>query len=1026
MISSFKHTPVIVRILFISTGILIVSILAWWYATRPSSLNLTSDERLWLQTHKTIRIAPNPNFIPIEFYEGDTLYSGLAADLVREIERELGITFTIVRYNNMSEIFEAARKKEIDVITATAITQQRKEYLIFTDPFIHLQKVIVVRKSDPRKLTIDSLNGMKISIIYRSSVHERLLREGIQAILDTVPSTLESLYELSFGKVDASVANIATVSYIIERWGLSNLRIAGDFGPKDPYTMAIRNDWPEFASILNKALRAIPESKKNYLIKKWTGLSIEIPWYAKIPWQWIALSGVIFVSILTGVLTWNATLRRALQEKAKEVEAEFRKRLETHNALLRSEEKFEILFHAASDANLIIAQNRIVDCNDAASHILGWNKSSLIGKCIDEFSPPYQPDGIPSSRKYLELTQKALEQGSLKFEWVLQKRDGSSLWVEITLTRVTIENETVLYTTWRDITDRKVVEQETYNHYKQIQTLYQATRSITQSYSTNEVATKTITSLNTLFPEAHSCIWLLNPDTQNLELLASNSIQSVTSLKNDTNRKDCELCTWAIRNGKPVLINDTSIESTFSSLSCCSGSVLIVPLVATSHSIGCITVSDKRTHAFTDNDVNLLSTLSNSIAVMYENVKLIESLRKELEERKQIEEHRQKLEEEVRHMQKMESLGVLAGGIAHDFNNLLTIISAYTEMLILHRDREDQFPKYIEAIMTATKRATDLVRQILTFARRTELQIEPININEIILELTKLLKETFPKTIEIKTELDHHISPVLGDAIQIHQSLLNLAVNAKDAMPYGGSLVFKTELVPQTLVQNRFHKASASSYLAIHVQDSGVGIPQEHIERIFEPFFTTKEKGKGTGLGLSVVYGIIASMNGFIDVQSIVGKGTTFTIYLPSNHTAKKHERDSFQETTVRSGSETIFVIEDEDYLRSLTVSILEANGYRVLVARDGLEAVELYKQHHQTIDLILSDLGLPKLNGTECCMIMKRLTPQKKIIMTSGFFDPVEREKLNELGITHYLQKPYTPTHLLQFVREVLDAPPH
>lgn len=1011
-----------VRIILVCAVILLLSTLSWWYVTRNAPVDLTPEEHQWLRSHKTIRIAPNPNFIPIEFFEGDTLYSGVAAELVHELETMLGVQFTIVRFNNMSEIFEAAQRKEIDVIPATTITEQRKEYLIFTDPFIHLQKVIVVRKSDPRKLTIDSLNGMRVSIIYRSSVHERLLKEGIKATLDTVPSTLESLYEVSFGKVDASVANIATVSYIIERWGLSNLRIAGDFGPKDPYTMAVRNDWPEFASILNKALHAIPEPKKNQIIKKWTGLSLELPWYMQIPWQWIVLSIALITLFVTIVVLWNISLRKNLNAKTAELEREFQKRLEAQNALLKSEEKFEVLFHAAADANLIIEQNRIIDCNNAALHALGFEQKDVLGKGLDELSPTLQPDGISSSLKYLELAQKALDHGAIKFEWVLQKKDATPLWTEITFTRVYVGKETLLYTTWRDITDRKLVEQETYHHYKQIQMLYQATKSITQSYTPNDVASKTINALNALFPGSQSSIWISNGN-QDLELLATNDLPGTSSQENQTQPVNCEVCLWAIHNSKPLLIHDLQNEERFHHSCCTKGSLLVVPMVAASRVIGCITVLNPHPHAFTDNDVNLLSTLSNSIAVVYENVELIESLRKELEERKQVEAQRQKLEEEVRHMQKMESLGVLAGGIAHDFNNILTIISAYTDMLVLHRDREELFPKYVEAIMTATKRATDLVRQILTFARRAELQIEPININDIVKELTKLLKETFPKTIEIVTDLDNHISPVLGDAVQIHQSLLNLAVNAKDAMPYGGKLTFKTQIVPLSTVKERFHKATASSYLALSVQDSGVGIPEQHLERIFEPFFTTKEKGKGTGLGLSVVYGIISSMNGFIDVQSTVGKGTTFIIYLPSNHTAKHQESPTEQSSTIVSGTETIFVIEDEDYLRDLTTSVLESNGYRVLVARDGLEAVELYKQHHSSIDLILSDLGLPRLNGTECCMIMKRLTPHQKVIMMSGYFDPDEREKLKELGIVHYLQKPYTPKILLQTIREALDG---
>ncbi len=904
-----NRSCVIVILILILTGIVVY---LWW--NQPPTIKLTTDEKEWLKNNPVIKIAPNPNFIPIEFYENDSIYSGVAADFINEIENILDVHFTIVRFNNMSDIFDAAQRGEIDVITATTITEQRKNYLTFTEPFVHLQKVIVVRKNDKRSLTIDSLHNMRIAIIENSSVHERILKENIKAILDIVPSTLEGLYELSFGKVDATVANIATVSYIIERRGLSNLRIAGDFGPKDPYCIAVRKDLPLLASIMQKSLLSIPLHKKTQIIKKWTGLELQIPWYLLLPWKWISIGLVCTGIIVASILLWNVVLRRRLTEKTQELERELHKRIEAQHAFLQSEEKFHTIFYSSADANLIMINEKIVECNEAALHSLDAQKNDIIGKYLDELSPEVQPDGTRSKEKLNKILNATLERGALKFEWVLQKKSGHLVWVEITFTRIILGKDTAIYTSWRDITDRKVVEQETYRHYTQIQTLYSISQTIAQSITLSDVGSKTVEALGTLFRNSLRSIWLLNRQQHHATLFTfsddkTNHIEYPSlkeQLENHCNTINKSFIGLLEEKQQPFIIKINQDNHSYIPFNTNIRSVLNVPMIIGSHLVGFIIIESIDENAFSEQDLQLISTLANSLAVVIENIRLIESLRNELNERKRIEEHQQKLEDQLRQIQKMESLGTLAGGIAHDFNNILGIISAYTEMLVMHKNNEERFQKYVEAIIQTTNRATDLVRQILTFARRTELQTVPVNVNELIREVTKLLSETFPKTIEITTDLQENISPILGDQGQLHQALLNLALNARDAMPNGGKLIFKTELVSKVIIASKFQKASATSYIAISISDTGIGIPQEMLQRIFEPFFTTKEKGKGTGLGLSVVYGVVSGLNGFIDVQSTVGKGTTFTIFLPAQHPCVVTPTSKQKTNTLRSGSETI------------------------------------------------------------------------------------------------------------------------
>lgn len=380
---------------------------------------------------------------------------------------------------------------------------------------------------------------------------------------------------------------------------------------------------------------------------------------------------------------------------------------------------------------------------------------------------------------------------------------------------------------------------------------------------------------------------------------------------------------------------------------------------------------------------------------------------------------RKRLEEEMLNTQKIESIGTLAEGIAHDFNNILGIIIGYLELL--ECQVTDEGKRSIGMINEAVNRATALVRQILTFARRTGLESIPIQVNEIIGNIFGMIRETFPKTIEIRTELQQGLPPIMGDPTHLHQALLNLSVNARDAVQGGGTIKFRTDLVESEKVKKRFPAATAESYVRVSVEDSGGGMSKETLRRIFEPFFTTKERGKGTGLGLSVVYGIVSSLNGFIDVESLIGKGATFYIYFPALRIEGQPACQMEHIEEIVGGNETILLVEDEEAIRSLTATNLEKKGYTVLTAEDGAKAIAIFKEHQSEISLVFSDLGLPKLDGLDVLKVIKALRKDIKGILASGYFDPQMKEELVKEGI-QTLQKPYSSTQLYRIIREVLD----
>ena len=388
---------------------------------------------------------------------------------------------------------------------------------------------------------------------------------------------------------------------------------------------------------------------------------------------------------------------------------------------------------------------------------------------------------------------------------------------------------------------------------------------------------------------------------------------------------------------------------------------------------------------------------------------------------------RRKLEDQLRQAQKLENLGTMAGGIAHDFNNILTIMSVHMSILKKMGVDSEDFRTSADAISRGVQRGAALVSQLLTFARKTDVIFESINVNHAVKELTRMVEATFPKTITFKLDLGKDIPTISADANQLNQVLLNLCVNARDAMPGGGQLTIRSEAVGGMTLRAKFPDARDETYVCISVSDTGIGMDEETRSRIFEPFFTTKEKGKGTGLGLAVVYGVLKSHHGFIDVVSEEGKGTTFHLYFHTPirgiETAAPAEKE---EEDIPGGTETILLVEDEELVLKVLTRFLTGKGYNVLTAQDGLEAVEVYKRENKKIAVVVTDLGLPKLGGWDAFLKMKAINPHVQGIFASGYIEPAVKSDMAAQGAKQFIQKPYVLDQILTKLREILDNHVH
>jgi len=381
------------------------------------------------------------------------------------------------------------------------------------------------------------------------------------------------------------------------------------------------------------------------------------------------------------------------------------------------------------------------------------------------------------------------------------------------------------------------------------------------------------------------------------------------------------------------------------------------------------------------------------------------------------------LEQQFHQAQKLESVGRLAGGVAHDLNNLLSPILGFGELLLEDFGENDERKGSVKEIVDAGKRARNLVRQLLAFSRKQILEAKPIDLNRVLTQFEKLLRRTIREDIDLKIIPARSLPLIKADIGQLEQVIMNLAVNAQDAMPNGGSLNFETVVTELDEAYAALHEGvKPGPYVLLSVNDTGTGMDQETCKKIFEPFFTTKEKDKGTGLGLATVYGIVKQHGGNLRVYSEPGHGTTFKIYLPVSEETDEIKEMHALEPADLSGSETILVVEDSEQVRNLAKTVLKRKGYRVLVAENGKEALNVIEKHHGPVHLVLTDVVMPEMSGKELFHCISHRYPNVKLIYMSGYTNDVIAHKgvLDE-GV-HFIQKPFTVNALTAKVRKVLN----
>ncbi|MFO0761234.1 MAG: response regulator [Byssovorax sp.] len=384
---------------------------------------------------------------------------------------------------------------------------------------------------------------------------------------------------------------------------------------------------------------------------------------------------------------------------------------------------------------------------------------------------------------------------------------------------------------------------------------------------------------------------------------------------------------------------------------------------------------------------------------------------------------RRELEQQLFQAQKMEAIGRLAGGVAHDFNNLLAVILSCTEFIMDEVGEGDALWPDVVDIRQAGQRAASLTRQLLAFSRKQVLRPEQMSLNDLVTDTGKLLRRIIGEDVRIVTDLDPALGDVMADRGQLEQVLLNLAVNARDAMPKGGSVIVRTaNLEVDAALGARIGGVTPGPYVELSMSDTGTGMSEATLARVFEPFFTTKEKGKGTGLGLATVFGIVKQSQGGVSVESVLGRGTTFRIYLPRRDGPAGPLSAKKEAARPKPGTETILLVEDDERLRSVIRRMLIKQGYRVLEAADGSAALAACERDKEVIDLIITDLVVPGFDGITVAAELQAIAPRIRVLYMSGYTEHLALERVSLVPGSNFLQKPFSVDDLLSLVRKALD----
>ncbi|MCA1989347.1 MAG: PAS domain S-box protein, partial [Desulfarculus sp.] len=625
------------------------------------------------------------------------------------------------------------------------------------------------------------------------------------------------------------------------------------------------------------------------------------------------------------------------------------------------EKLYRALFEKAGEAIVLLKDAKVMDCNAETLRMFACQRQDLVDHSAHVFYPETQRDGANSIAKARAIEKEVLAGRSQFFEWMFRRLDGSFFDAEVSLTKIDLGAESLLLSLVRDVSQRKQAEADLRHSEANLRKAQQI---------------------------AHMGNWVLRSDDG--WMVCSEEVARILGVEPAACQPSKE---FFLSRVDP---QDRERVANVLERALTDGSSFYLE-----HAI--ILESGERRFVVQQGEVELdqagrpvqlLATIQDVTAARLAQVE------------------RAKLEAQLRQAQKLEAIGTLAGGIAHDFNNVLQGISGYNQLLLASGEISGVDRDRLGQIDLITQRAADMVRRLLTLARKVEFKQERVDLNREVGQTIQILEHTLPKMIRIQANLDPELKPIIGDPGQIVQVLLNLANNARQAMPQGGDLTFRTF---NTFLSEDELQASPNlspgEYVGCQVADTGAGMDPETQSHIFEPFFTTKPMGEGSGLGLSTVYGIVTNHGGRILCESLPGQGAVFTIFFPAMATSAiptPEPTDQAPDTIRRGRGETVLVVDDEEGILDACREALQSLGYQVVTANSGERAMEVFGADPMAVDLVVMDLGMPGLGGLDCLRLMRALRGEIKVLVATGYAEDQVLDQLRELGVREVLAKPY------------------
>ncbi|WP_321492356.1 ATP-binding protein [uncultured Desulfobacter sp.] len=921
------------------------------------NLTLTPEERSWLTDNHTVRIRVG-NTPP--FMISDDKIQGLAIDYIEQIFTGNGIRFHLIRPSEITwpqSLKYISNHEIVDMVPTATITEERKEKMLFTDEYIFAPLVIFTRSDANFVGSMEDLRGKTVSVEEGFALQGILKREYPWINLKVVSSTRKNYTEIpikdvSTGMADAYIGNLLTTTYIIQLRGYTNVKVAAPT-PFENHNqaMAIRSDWPELVSIINKSLQAMTPEEHAHIRNRWLNIRYEygISTYDVLKWMlWVIGISALFIGFF---INWNNRLKK---------EVENRKIIEKY--LKRSQRMACI-----GNWRLSIDTKQVV-----------WSEElyRIHGRDKDLAPPPYTEHDklfLPDSWERLSnaLTEAITNGTPYEIELEIVKKDETTgwMWEKGEAERDAKGNIISIWGTAQDITERKRSEKKLESTLNYVQTIVENSPIGISTFEKNGLIVTTNQSLARIFGGTVEKIVGLN--IYDIEFWKKSGLLAAAeeALKDDVE-----------------VTRNLHYMSSFNKK--CWVNATFIPF-------------------------------------MYENKKQLMLLLTDTSKQKQAEEKQQKLKSQLIQAQKMESIGRLAGGVAHDFNNMLSIILGNVEIVMEELHSENPYFENLEEIYKAAERSSNLTRQLLAFARKQIIDPKVLNLNDVVSDMLKMLKRLIGEDIDLTWQPSDSLKPVKMDPSQVDQIMANLCVNARDAIKSVGKVTIETDNVFFNNEYCREHpEFKPGEYVMIAVSDDGIGMDKNTVRNIFEPFFTTKEIGEGNGLGLATIFGIVKQNNGFINVYSEPGEGTTFKIYLPPYHQSASTANDHLKEESAPTGTERILIVEDELSILKMTQVILQRLGYRVIIASSPVDAIKrIEKSHFNEIDLLITDVVMPEMNGKELAAKMKSLYPNLKCLFMSGYTaNVIAHHGVLESGV-HFINKPFSKHSLAKKVREVLDT---